>query len=141
VLCIESGRWAGPEIVERIIDTHKRFHSIVVVESNATQEFILQFTRKMSAVPVKPYYTGAKVFRDPHFGIESLATELANEKWIIPSRDGRAHPEIEAWVSELLFYDPRAHPGDRLMASWFAREGARMSMPKAQFGRMDLTRR
>jgi hypothetical protein len=25
----------------------------------------------------------------------------------------------------MLFYDPEAHPGDRLMSSWLAREAAR----------------
>jgi hypothetical protein len=28
-------------------------------------------------------------------------------------------------VKEVLYYDPKEHTGDRLMASWFAREGAR----------------
>jgi hypothetical protein len=35
------------------------------------------------------------------------------------------HKEILDWISELLFFDPREHTGDRVMASWFAREGAR----------------
>lgn len=141
VLNVESGRWAGPDIVDRIIDIHRRFQGIVVVENNGSQEFILQFTRERSAVPVRPYHTGAKVFNNAEFGIESMATEMANGKWIIPSDRGRCHPEIEAWISEMLYYDPRGHPGDRLMASWFAREGSRMSKPKVSVGRVDLMSR
>ena len=33
--------------------------------------------------------------------------------------------EVLAWIQEMLYYDPEAHTGDRLMASWFAREAAR----------------
>ena len=35
VLNIERGRWTGPEIVTRIIDHHRRYHSLLVVENNA----------------------------------------------------------------------------------------------------------
>ena len=69
VLSCESGRWAGPEIVERIIDVHHRYQSIVVVENNAAQDFILQFTRHRSAVPLKAFTTGRQKAH-PEFGIE-----------------------------------------------------------------------
>lgn len=137
VLSCEAGRWAGPEIVSRIIDIHQRYGSIVIVENVAAQEFILQFVRKLSAVPVKPFTTTGTAIRHPQFGLESLATEMANGKWIIPSKNGKAHPELEAWIGEMLYYDPLGHPGDRLMASWFAREGARMSL-RSRAGRAKL---
>jgi hypothetical protein len=141
VLCVESGRWSGPEIVSRIIDTHQRYQGLVLVENNAAQEFILQFTRRASAVPVVPFTTG-KNKANPEFGIESLATELANGKWIIPSIRGRgASAEIEAWIQEMMNYSPNAHTGDRLMASWFAREGCRHVKRKMKSGRMDLVTR
>jgi hypothetical protein len=124
VLECKSGNWGGPEIVRRIIDTHQRYKSIVIVESNAAQKFILDFTKEASAVPVKPYNTGAKVFSDPTFGMEGMAIEMFNQKWIIPNRGGILDPELDAWRTEMLYYDPKAHAGDRLMASWFAREGA-----------------
>jgi hypothetical protein len=130
VLCVESGRWGGPEIVRRIKDAHRRFDSIVIVENNASQEFILQFTRESSAVPVRPFTTTKNAFKNPEFGIESLATEMENGKWIIPNVNGSMHPEIAAWINDLLYYDPESHPGDRLMASYFAREGARETKRK-----------
>jgi hypothetical protein len=140
VLWVESGRWAGPEIVMNIINTHQRYQSIVVVENNAAQDFILQFTRAKAAVPLRSFTTGRNKAH-PEFGVQSLAAELANGKWLIPNEDGRTAPEVDAWISELLYYDPKGHTGDRLMASWFAREGARMGSIKAQVGSVDLLSR
>lgn len=140
ILCVESGRWSGPEIVQKIVDTHRRYNSLVIVENNAAQDFILQFTRAAAAIPLRAFTTGRNKAH-PEFGIESIGAELANGKWVIPNRNGRCHPEIDAWINEMLFYDPRAHTGDRLMASWFAREGVRMSTLKAEIGRIDLMSR
>ena len=33
--------------------------------------------------------------------------------------------EVEKWIAEILAYRPDKHPGDRLIASWLAREEAR----------------
>jgi hypothetical protein len=140
VLCIEAGKWAGPEIVAKIIDHHRRFFSIAIVENNAAQDFIIQFARGMFAVPIRPFTTGRNKAH-PEFGIESIAAEMAGGKWIIPSSEGRCAPEVDAWVSEMLYYDPTAHTGDRLMASWFAREGARLGDQKVVSGNMDLMSR
>lgn len=137
LLWIEAGRWAGPEIVDRIVDTHHRYHSIVMVENNAAQDFILQFARAQSAVPVRSFTTGRNKAH-PEFGVEGIGAEMANGKWIIPNDDGDLHPEVDKWVNEMLYYDPSAHTGDRLMASWFAREGARSSGIKAEVGTLDL---
>lgn len=123
VLDVQSGRWPGPEIVRRIVDVHNRYRSIALVENNAAQQFIVDFTRGGTGVPVQPYTTTGKV-NSPEFGIESMAVEMAAGKWVIPNTGGVMHPEVAAWVQELLYYDPRSHAGDRLMASWFAREGA-----------------
>jgi hypothetical protein len=125
VIQLHSGKWSGPEIVKRIIDAHRRYHSIVYVENNAAQDFVLQFAREHSAVPIRPFTTGRNKAH-PEFGVESLAVEMENEKWIIPNQGEHAiDPELQAWIDELTYYDPREHTGDRLMASWFAREGAR----------------
>lgn len=141
VLNIERGKWSGPEIVSRIIDTHRRFLSIVVVENNASQDFIIQFARGQYAVPIRPFTTGRNKAH-PEFGIEALATELAGRKWIIPSRGGMpAHPEIATWVQEMLYYQPASHTGDSLMASWFAKEGERLGSMRVENGRLDVLSR
>lgn len=142
VLDVTAGRWHGPDIVEKIIDAHRRYHSVLIVENNAAQDFIIQFTRKRSAVPIKPFTTTARAASHPSFGVESLGAEMAAAKWIIPNRKGVCHPEVEKWINELIYYDPRGHNGDRLMASWFAREGARTALRfKVRTGRVDLMSR
>lgn len=140
VLNIESGRWSGPEIVARIRDAHVRYQSIVIVENNAAQDFIRQFTLAGAAIPILPFTTGRNKAH-PEFGVESLAAEMAGGKWHIPNRGGQMHPEVAAWVDEMLFYNPAAHTGDRLMASWFAREGARLGMKVVENVPLNLNRR
>ena len=127
VLNIESGRWSGPEIVRRIEETTERYGGLIVVENNAAQDFILQFARQLTRAQLKAFTTGNNK-ADPAFGIESLATEMEAGWWIVPAPAGvgaALPPEVEAWVREMTGYDPKRHTGDRLMASWFAREGAR----------------
>jgi hypothetical protein len=43
-----------------------------------------------------------------------------------------ASNELREWIKELLYYDPQAHSGDRLMAMWFAVMGSRMA-PKKRY--------
>lgn len=141
VLNIETGKWGGPEIVSRIIETHRRYMSVCVVENNAAQDFIVQFARGQFAVPIRPFTTGRNKAH-PEFGVESMAAEMAGRKWIIPSRGGQAaHPELHQWIQEMLFYQPSAHTGDRLMASWFAREGVRLGQQKVEQGYVNIMAR
>ena len=141
VLGIETGKWSGPEIVQRIIDTHRRYNSVVCVENNAAQDYIVQFARGAYAVPIRPFTTGRNKAHS-EFGIESVGAEMAGRKWIIPAKNGApAHPEIFQWVQEMLFYQPTSHTGDRLMASWFAREAARLATNRIEQGRVDVMSR
>jgi hypothetical protein len=140
VLSIESGKWSGPEIVKKVFDVHERYQSIIIVENNAAQDFILQFARDRGSIPIRPFTTGRNKAH-PEFGVESIAAEMSAGAWVIPNHDGVMHPEVAEWVDEMLYYDPRAHTGDRLMASWFAREGVRLGALKAETGRLDLMRR
>jgi len=141
VLNIETGKWAGPEIVSRIIDAHKRYLSICIVENNSAQDFIIQFARGQFAVPIRPFTTGRNKAH-PEFGVESLAAEMAGGKWIIPSQNGfPVNPEVQSWIQEMLYYQPSNHTGDRLMASWFSREGARLGSIKVETGNMNILAR
>jgi hypothetical protein len=141
VLQIESGRWAGPEIVNRIIDAQRRYQSLVIVENNAGQDFILQFTRTQAAIPLRAFTTGRNKAH-PEFGVESIAAEMANGKWIIPcTPKGQCAPDVDSWMTEMLYYTPDTHTGDRLMASYFAREGARLSSVKAEVGYLNVNAR
>ncbi len=140
LLDLRLGRWSGPEILEQIKDVHRRYGGIIWVESNAAQEYILQFCRDSTAVPVKSFVTGRNK-ADPAFGVESLATEFDNGKWIIPNMDGKCEPAVEELIGQMCWYDPTKHTGDALMALWFAREGLRdipMVTPDAETGWLDM---
>lgn len=139
LLDLESGKWDGPELVTRIIDTHKRFNSQVLVESNAAQKMVKQFVNEKSAVPVRAFYTGKNKY-DPQFGIETLAIEFSQGKWILPNRGGETrgvlatmHPEVRGLINEMMRYDPKSHTGDKLIALWLAREGARFATSGAGY--------
>ena len=140
ILNVETGRLTGPKIVDKIKELHHRYQGIFLVENNSSQEFILQFVRSSTAIPVKPFTTGRNKVH-PEFGIESLAAEMAAGKWIIPNRDGKMHSEIEALINEMMYYDPKAHTGDRLMSAWFAREAARQGNIRAEVGYIPTMRR
>jgi len=129
VLWIESGQWKGPEIVRRIVSHWERYQGIIIVEDVAAQRYILQFLEEEDeAIPVRPFKTTKQRKWSPAFGIESMAVEMERGEWIIPSRNGLVPPEVDEWLTEMVAYDPdpKAHTGDRLMASWFAREAARV---------------
>ena len=127
VLAVESGRWTAPEILRRIVDHHVRYGSQCVVENVAAQQYIVQMLQAETSIPVVGFTTG-KNKADPSFGFEALAAEFEAKKWIIPSGKGGKHrsKEVDAWIVELVNYEPPPkHTGDRAMAAWFAREGAR----------------
>jgi hypothetical protein len=127
VLWVESGRWVATDIMSKVVDLHQRYHCIFVVENNASQEFLVQILQHHTSIPIIPFTTG-KNKADPSFGVEAMGAEMASNppKWIIPSQDGRCHPEVDAWIGEMLSYHPEAHAGDRLMASWIGKEGERL---------------
>jgi hypothetical protein len=144
-LCsVESGRWGAPEILARIEEHDRRYQPIFVVENVGAQDYIVQLVRATTAIPVIPYTTG-KTKAHPEFGVEGIAAELAAAKWIFPNagasdRGGaKMHREVFALVQELLSYDPRSHTGDRLMALFFAREGARTTEARLGSGRARAT--
>lgn len=127
ILDITAGKFTGPEMIRIIKDLYKRYQSLFVVENVAAQDFLLQFLVDQSNIPVLPHTTtGAK--RDPVLGVEGLAIELSNGKWIFPNRKGIVAPQLDKFITEMLFYTPSAHTGDRLMACYFARDKARILM-------------
>jgi len=128
VLEVQSGRWSGPEIIDRVISVHERYRSTVVVENNAAQDFIIQWVRERApGLRVRAFTTGRNKL-SPEYGVESLAAELAAGRWVIPCAPGtkRTSRAITEWIDDMLSYDPQGHTGDRLMAAWIAREAARM---------------
>lgn len=125
VVDIEAGRWQAPEILDRLESAHRRFDSEVLVESNAGQRWITQMAN--GRFPVSSHQTTASNKWSEEFGVESLAVEMRNGLWVMPSgASGEAvHPEGRAFINECLHFDPEEHTGDRLMAGWIAREALR----------------
>lgn len=150
VLGIESGRFSADEILRRTFSANKRFGSAIIVEDNAAQDYIVQLAKNpeiakalgridADRLPVYPFTTkgkgGVGNKHHAHYGVESIGAEMATGRWIIPcveetnAKTGytglRVHPEIEAWIQDMLYYDPQGHLGDRLSACWMAHNGAR----------------
>lgn len=125
VVCeIQSGRWTAPEIIDRLVDVYMRFGSKVAVENNGAQKFLVQMAE--GRMPVIGLHTGNNKHHE-EYGVEGLAVEFRNGLWVIPSGASGidVDPEVKEWEREMLHYNPEAHTGDRLMASWIARELAR----------------
>lgn len=143
ILSVEGGRWGAPEIAAKVLDHHARYRSIVMVESNGAQKFILDIAHLEGveqsiasvALAVLPFNTGGNKSH-PVLGVESIFAELAAGMWIIPCDEvspGRfvTSQEISFWLSDCENYDPNRHTGDYLMACWIGREGARTGATKA----------
>lgn len=132
-------------------------HNLVVEEdaSYTVEDFVVHNAQDLliqlmnmsgSSYKVNAFYTGRNKY-DPMFGLESIAAEMATNCWTFPSYDGTIEgsmPEVQRLCEEMRQYMPGDHTGDILMSLWIAREGARMSRPKAsqavEFGRIRLRR-
>lgn len=117
---VERGKWTGPEIIDRLARVHARYGGDLIVENNAAQDYLVQWTQE-KGIPVRATTTGSSK-ADPRFGVPSIAQELEQGLWALP-----LEPEIHKWRADCLAYSPDKHVGDTLMASWFAREAARKS--------------
>ena len=125
---LSSGHWSGQEFVERLREALNAYGSIGRVESNAAQDLVRQWAVSLdSALAIEAHFTGAANKHHRIHGVAGVLIELQNLGWVLPCdpESGLAPPEVEAWGAELLGYLPERHPGDRLMASWLAREQAR----------------
>lgn len=124
---IRAGRWKGPKILAECVDVHRRYGSIIMIESNGAQPFLEQFAGELVTIPMKKHHTGINKI-DLRFGVESIGIEFEQTRWMIPCDDNMVPPPaIAAWLRECVEYTPKEHTGDRLIASWIARENARKS--------------
>lgn len=130
ILDIESGRWTGPVIVDKIIHKTEVYNSMLIVESNSAQDYIRQFAiKKRKDLMIKAHTTTRANKLHLDFGVESVFTEVQQKAWIIPcDKYGVCEPEVQNWIDDMLYYQPPpAHTGDHLMACWIARDRARKS--------------
>ena len=130
ILDIESGRFDGKVIVDKLLKKASAYRSVTAVETNAAQDFIRQWAKTTNReVAVKAHTTGGANKRDIDFGVESIFSELQDGDWIIPcDSNGICEPEVQAWCDSMLYYQPPpAHTPDVLIACWIARERGRAS--------------
>lgn len=122
IVNIESGHWKAPEIIDRLESHYRRFDSTIMVESNGAQKFIVDMALDKS-IPVEAFHTGNDKW-DPEWGVESLAVEMRNRLWVMPSGTAgdRVPDEGKQFFRNCLNFNPTEHTGDHLMAAWLARE-------------------
>ncbi len=131
-LWVDMGRFTSPEIRDKVIEHHDRYGSIVFVEDNGVQQWMLEMIGEKTIIPVWPFQTGMNKWH-PAYGIESVFLLMSQRKWIIPNDAGKVRPEMKKWLDECRGFNPAGHTGDLLMASWFAKEGARVVRQNYQF--------
>jgi hypothetical protein len=126
ILDVQIGQWDGPTMISKIIDVHRRFKSIIRVESNAAQSYIRQFTLNEDvSVPVRKHNTNRNKM-SIHHGVETMLVELSNGAWLLPNDPyGNVQKPVQHFIDACLYYSPSKHTPDVLMAAWFAREQAR----------------
>jgi hypothetical protein len=132
-LWLESGRYSPAETRSRIIELYENYHpEIIIVETNAYQASLQIDLAEQTDMPIKGYVTGGEKF-DEEVGLNSLAVEFENDKWILPysNKDGYTIRNVDELVQGMLQF-PSGHTADILMALWFANTGMRqlISSPK-----------
>jgi hypothetical protein len=133
LLWVESGRWSSAEIRDRVLDHDRRYRPTFIVENNAAQRWIIDIILNQADLPeeerrlpeIVPFTTGRNKAH-PQFGVEGVAVEFSAGKWVFPvTGNPAAVTEARELAGEMTYYVRGAHTGDRLMALWLAREGAR----------------
>ena len=127
-LNIQKGKMEFSEI----INTFKRLslafpETTFIVENNAAQDYVCQYLRDTTNIRIKGFTTG-KQKADPILGLQGMAIDFENGKWIIPH-----HPLTIEWIEGFLNWTPSAHTSDIVMASWFADSETKEREPKVRF--------
>jgi hypothetical protein len=128
----------------RIQVLHQRFRpSMWIVETNGYQAALQRDMADTTAIPIRGYTTGGEKF-DEDVGLNSLAVEFENDKWILPYDNDDQHTmDIVDRLVEGMADFPNGHTPDILMALWFANTAMRalMANPKRgtiRTGRMNM---
>jgi hypothetical protein len=122
VLDVRSGRWKGPDTLDRMVQVHEeyaRWGHRCRCETNGAQEYLVQFAQAQGVgkgwIEGRPTTSANK--HDPVMGVEAWFADLARGEWgILPSEEGKR------LAADAVTYSPDAHTPDRLIALWIARE-------------------
>lgn len=128
VIDVRAGLWKAPEILHQIQTVHAKFGSIIAVENNAAQNYLLEFAADVDTLPITAHKTtGTNKYHFAH-GVESIGVELSQGKWMFPCDENLVPgPMIEKFIKGCKGYDPIRHTSDFLMAAWICRECIRQS--------------
>lgn len=119
---ITTGKWSAPVIVENVIDHQRRYKSIVVVEDNGSQDFLISQLRQAAPhIIVRTHYTGTNKYH-PTYGVLGLAPMFERGDWTFPSKSFNGRPgvstDVKALIQDMLYYNPTNHLPDRLSSFW-----------------------
>lgn len=142
LLEVVTGKLDGSDITKEVAAAAKRWGSMVFVEDNGAQAYLVQ--------QMQIEYGGAYTIRGitttaakhhPEYGVQGIAAELYRGQWVFPSKGGMTN-ETHQLIEEMLDYTPTVHTGDRLMAMQIARQGIALGpLPVAESGYVNLLRR
>jgi len=126
ILDVEYGRFTGKEIVTKVKHKAAAYNSIIRVETNGGQDFLRQWALDGSVnLLVRAHFTGENKSHS-QYGIANVFFAFENGVWLIPCDEaGVVHPAIDKWIGDCLYFNPREHTGDVLVASWLATEQER----------------
>jgi len=127
LLDIQQGRWTAPELLERMRLLHAIYAPVFAVEDNGVQQMFVDLAKEdVAGMRIVGLTTTTNKW-SPVVGVESMAVDFENRRWIVPSdRTMKRAPELaEAWLEALLHFSPREHTPDVVMASWIAVTAAR----------------
>lgn len=128
ILDVRSGLWKAGEIIENLEKIHYMFGAIFAVENNGAQELLLDMAEYITCLPVRPHATTGVNKHDFSHGVEAMADQLRQGKWMIPcDQDLVPCEEIGACIRGCKVYDPSGHTSDHLMAWWICKEAVRLS--------------
>lgn len=125
-LFIDRRKMTFGETQQYIIELYNRFMpGIVIVENNGYQAALQKDLAEKTDIPIRGYSTGGEKF-DPDIGLNSIAVEMENEKWIFPYADRDPHAKnMIDYLTDGMRKFPSGHTEDTLMALWFANTGLR----------------
>jgi hypothetical protein len=128
VIDIRFGKWSGTEIVEQLKDVQKNYGSILAVETNGGVNLLMDVASDLECMAISRHNTnGSNKWSIAH-GVESLALELDQGKWLLPCDEKRIPNEaMGRAIKDCMTYNPKRHTGDFLMAWWICREAIRQS--------------
>jgi hypothetical protein len=127
LLDVQQGRWTAPELLERMRLLHAIYAPVFAVEDNGVQQMFVDLAKEdLAGMRIVGLTTTSNKW-SPIVGVESMAVDFENKRWIVPSdaTTGRATEVVEGWLEALLHFSPREHTPDVVMASWIAVTAAR----------------